>query len=117
MTNPNPHTSKQIDELYEALYEILGEPEFDHPSVGKFGLFDISPTKTSDVWGVTLTENIIELFKAQLTAIIESAERKARIDELESHRNLTGFNKGDIHLLSDEIGERIDQLNQESGVS
>jgi TolB-like protein len=67
--NPQNNTLDELDEIYEALSEILAKPKFDHPVVGVFGLFDISPTKTSDVWGVTLTEDIIELFKAQLSVI------------------------------------------------
>ena len=49
--------------------------------------------------------------KEKLAKLIALQETKARINELESHRNQIGFDVGAIHLLKDDVDERLDQLN------
>lgn len=56
-------------------------------------------------------ENELNRFKKKLEARITKIERKARIDELESNRNLLGFDIGAIHMTTDQVNDRIEELS------
>lgn len=93
MTTPNPST---VDKLHEIL---IRHKMRDDGFVAMNGV-NLQGMSTDDAHKAIeklLTHKIIE----------------ARKDELESHRNQIGFNVGDIHLLKDEVDDRIKELEQE----
>lgn len=87
MSTPKKTDTELEDEMDEKITSIIQQVTLEHPAIGKYTLWDISPTESQDEWGYILFKDLKTLIADHQTKLLQSLLEK--MPEQDEHSHIT----------------------------
>jgi len=81
MSNPDSQSDDAIDKLWDSMSEAIASIKLEHPNIGEYSLFDLTPDDSSDDYGYQLLQKLDKIIAAHVAA---ECQREKQVTQLKA---------------------------------